>query len=90
MGVFYEDQLHIKLSWWERRSLFSGWHFLNFFSDILIVIGTVNKIALNYNVSSYYGAKLQWVLTALVEHVKVSDSVTFLLAYTGTRSIAPR
>ena len=52
MGVFYREKLQIEIGRWERRSLFAGWHFLNFFSDILIIIGTAYKIALNFHVST--------------------------------------
>lgn len=51
MGTFYEKQLRVPLSWWERRSLFSLWHVFNVVSDILIISGTVVKIALDYDVS---------------------------------------
>ena len=54
MGNFYRDQLDIELSLWERRSLFSGWHFLNFTSDIIIIVGTAYKIVLNLNVRSLF------------------------------------
>lgn len=49
MGTFYEKQLRVPLSWWERRSLFSLWHVFNVVSDILIISGTVVKIALDYD-----------------------------------------
>ncbi len=57
MGTFYRDQLGIELSWRERRSLFSGWHFLNLGSDIMIIIGTATKFALDYNVSRERGER---------------------------------
>ena len=52
MGAFYEEQIHIPLSWWDRRSLFPYWHFLNFFSDVIIIFGTALKIALSLEVSA--------------------------------------
>lgn len=51
MGQFYHDRLHLPLSWWERRSLFSPWHYFNITSDILISSGTIYKILLEFDVS---------------------------------------
>ena len=51
MGLFYSEKLQIDLSWWERRPLFPAWHFLNFISDMIIIVGTAYKIGLDYYVS---------------------------------------
>ena len=51
MGGFYEKQLKIKLSWWERRSLFPIWHGINTISDLLIISGSIAKILLDFFVS---------------------------------------
>lgn len=51
MGQFYHDRLHLPLSWWERRPLFSSWHYFNITSDILISAGTIYKILLEFDVS---------------------------------------
>ncbi|XP_011402441.1 PREDICTED: mucolipin-3-like [Amphimedon queenslandica] len=51
MGEFYESQLGIyDLSWFERKSLFSIWHIFTGFSDLLLIIGTLLKILLEYEV----------------------------------------
>ena len=50
MGQFYHNRLHLPLSWWERRSLFSMWHFFNITSDLLISAGTLYKILLEFDV----------------------------------------
>ena len=51
MGEFYESQLGIfDLSWFERKSLFSIWHIFTGFSDSLLIIGTLLKILLEYEV----------------------------------------
>lgn len=51
MGHFYHDRLHLPLNWWERRSLFSPWHYFNITSDLLILSGTFYKILLEFDVS---------------------------------------
>ena len=50
MGAFYKNNLNIELSWWERRALFPAWHGINTFSDIIIIIGSVYKIFVDFNV----------------------------------------
>ena len=50
MGQFYHNRLHLPLSWWERRSLFSLWHYFNITSDLLILAGTLYKILLEFDV----------------------------------------
>ncbi|CAI7993502.1 Mucolipin-1 [Geodia barretti] len=50
MGQFYHHRLHLPLSWWERRSLFSKWNYVNIFSDVIITAGTVYKILLEFDV----------------------------------------
>ena len=50
MGQFYHNRLHLPLSWWERRSLFSLWHYFNITSDLLISAGTLYKILLDFDV----------------------------------------
>ena len=50
MGQFYDQRLNLPLSWRERRSLFSSWHYINILSDLLITAGTIDKILLEYNV----------------------------------------
>ena len=52
MGGFYEKQLKIELSWWDRRSLFPIWHAINTISDLLIIIGSIYKILLDFFVST--------------------------------------
>ena len=55
MGEFYESQLGISdLSWFERKSLFSTWHIFTSFSDSLLIIGTLLKILLEYEVMDTY------------------------------------
>ena len=51
MGVFYEKQLQIMLSWWDRRSFFPVWHAINTISDLLIISGSISKILLDFFVS---------------------------------------
>lgn len=51
MGQFYHHQLKLPLTWWERRSLFSTWHYVNILSDLFIITGTVIRIVLELNVS---------------------------------------
>ena len=51
MGRFYREELRLPLSWWERRSLFSLWHFFNITSDVFIIFGTIYKILLELDVS---------------------------------------
>lgn len=51
MGHFYHDRLHLPLSWWERRSLFSPWHYFNIISDLFISSGTLYKLLLEFDVS---------------------------------------
>ena len=53
MGKFYEKQLKIELSWWDRRSLFPIWHVINTISDLLIIVGSIFKILLDFFVSGY-------------------------------------
>ena len=53
MGQFYHHRLHLPLSWWERRSLFSKWNYVNIFSDVIITAGTVYKILLEFDVCYY-------------------------------------
>lgn len=50
MGQFYHKHLNLPLSWWERRSLFSPWHYFNITSDFLISSGTLYKILLEFEV----------------------------------------
>ena len=50
MGTFYRRELGIKLSWWERRSLFPLWHLINIISDLLIIAGSFYKIFVDYMV----------------------------------------
>ena len=51
MGTFYEKQLKIRLSWWDRRALFPIWHIINIISDLLITSGSISKILLDFFVS---------------------------------------
>ena len=60
MGQFYHHRLHLPLSWWERRSLFSTWHYVNILSDIIITAGTIYKILLEFDVC--FSTKLEEVL----------------------------
>ena len=53
MGKFYHHRLHLPLSWWERRSLFSKWHYVNIISDLIVTAGTVYKILLEFDVRLY-------------------------------------
>lgn len=55
MGGFYEKQLKIELSWWDRRSLFPIWHIINTISDLLIITGSIYKILLDFFVSMQCG-----------------------------------
>ena len=50
MGQFYHRELHLPLTWWERRSLFSPWHYFNIISDLLISVGTIYKLLLQFEV----------------------------------------
>ena len=50
MGHFYHHRLKLPLSWWERRPLFSTWHYINILSDLLITAGTLDKILLEFEV----------------------------------------
>eukprot|EP00731_Ephydatia_muelleri_P026752 Em0018g852a len=47
MGTFYHTKLKIKLSWYERASLFEYWHLITVVSDLLIFPGSVIKIVLD-------------------------------------------
>lgn len=59
MGVFYEHQLKITLSWWERKSLFPFWHTINTISDLLIIAGSISKIFLDFFVT-WMLLSMQW------------------------------
>ena len=64
MGGFYEKQLKITLSLWDRRSLFPIWHPINTISDLLIISGSVSKILLDFFVSA----------VSIVHAIKVNGS----------------
>lgn len=51
MGKFYRDKLEIKLSWKERRPLFSLWLFFTIISNVFLILGSVFEICLEFNVS---------------------------------------
>lgn len=87
MGQFYHDRLHLPLSWWERRSLFSPWHHFNITSDLLISSGTVYKILLELDVSQcamvepylmmLYHPMPQLVLNASVTRILLGSALLF-------------
>ena len=50
MGLFYENKLKVKLSWWERRSLFSLWLVFNMLTAVLVITGSFGKMFLEFEV----------------------------------------
>lgn len=56
MGEFYKNNTTLdnkklpKLTWWQRKPLFSSWLLVIAFGDVLLIVGSTLKLFLEYNV----------------------------------------
>jgi hypothetical protein len=78
MGKFYNEKLHLKLSWMERRSLFSGWLLFTIISDILLIFGSIIKILMDHDVNiSATGIRILLGTAVVVEAGTILRYISF-------------